>query len=361
MSRHTQVTFDGLKALGSHRRQSDEDEDWCIDFEVDELRSLSAEDKEFLVDLEVDENSEVRYDPDRWSHISNEVADGICNLCCGTGQPIVRFINSDENTVTITYPTCPHCRAAEETRKLLPAKYQWINYRSLKPTELTPVPATVQQQMIEGLRNGDLGGHSVLWSGPSRTGKTVLASALMHSMVKQYITNGFFRRYGDRRLPIYRVNADRWLAAHVAYETQSWDSGNDRLPRAEPNIDSVLKLQPNEDSIYFGPVPCPPEFPPVLVIEELDKFRPTEFKLNALFTLMNAVAEAGGMIISTSNLPTEEFRAKYPDWFYRRLTESNVDNEIRHFDFFRVLGKAKRKSSQKSQPSKLQVEFERKG
>jgi hypothetical protein len=60
-------------------------------------------------------------------------------------------------------------------------------------------------------------------------------------------------------------------------------------------------------------------------------------------TKTRPVAESGGMIISTSNLPTAEFRKKYPDWFYWRLVESNVDGQIRHIDLFKRDGKAKRR------------------
>jgi hypothetical protein len=276
---------------------------------------------------------------DKWTNegVSPRKAQSICVECLDTGYLISTVADGHGNTLTVTMDTeCCYCQAATEAKRLLPAKYQWVDYRTLKPFADLPIPVKHQQTLLDQIRSGDLDGQSILFSGPSRTGKTVLASALCHRMVEDYIKRGFYDGYRSSRLPIYRINADRWLAGHLAYDT--WDRESRRSLKPEPNIESVLMLR-DEDGCGDGE-PCPAEFPPILFLEELDKFKASEYKLDALFTVMNAVFEAGGMIVATSNLSEQELKDRFPDWFYRRLVEGR-DGTVRHRDLFRVVGKTK--------------------
>lgn len=50
---------------------------------------------------------------------------------------------------------------------------------------------------------------------------------------------------------------------------------------------------------------------PCFIVEEIDKFKPTEFKLNKFFELLNAVYEANGQVIATSNASPETLTASW--------------------------------------------------
>jgi hypothetical protein len=79
----------------------------------------------------------------------------------------------------------------------------------------------------------------------------------------------------------------------------------------------------------------------VIVVEEIEKFSITENRLNTLFAVLDAAAEAGGMIVCTSNLTEQEMQARYPDYFYSRLVRSNKDGKVRHRDYRAAMGLTK--------------------
>jgi hypothetical protein len=70
-------------------------------------------------------------------------------------------------------------------------------------------------------------------------------------------------------------------------------------------------------------------YPPVLFLEELDKFNASETTNKSLFGLLNAVRAEGGAVISTTNLTPVQLKKLLGAPLYRRVIESNVDGEER--------------------------------
>ena len=67
--------------------------------------------------------------------------------------------------------------------------------------------------------------------------------------------------------------------------------------------------------------------PPILWLEELDKFVPTENRLRNLYTLIDMVYECNGTIVSTANKSLPALRKLLGGPIYRRLTGENDDPE----------------------------------
>lgn len=89
------------------------------------------------------------------------------------GQEKHNFQDEERNTLCVTFSLYRFCRAIEELQKLLPAKC-WVDYHTLSPTDVITISETAQQPMIGKIRNGDLNGHSVLWSGLHGLGRPSL-------------------------------------------------------------------------------------------------------------------------------------------------------------------------------------------
>jgi hypothetical protein len=236
--------------------------------------------------------------------------------------------------------------------KILPPTYRWVDYRTLKPYPDIITPVALQQGLISEVRNGELDGHSILYCGPSGTGKTVLASAILTRMVHLYSSGGYVDKYdgnlrhfgGDYQYPIYRVNADHWIDEFESWKLYQFGSDTPRPPQPGINPQSVCQLLQTAKKGDWGyhppsmlPPPLPPEYPPVLILEEIDKFSPSDFKCRALEGLMNAVFEQRGMIVSTSNYTKDQLTKRFPDWFYRRLVESSGDHKRRLRDLYSML------------------------
>jgi hypothetical protein len=97
-------------------------------------------------------------------------------------------------------------------------------------------------------------------------------------------------------------------------EMEAYDSRNYKGPAVAPPDTAPYRLE--ETTHETG-------LPPILWIEELDKFRATENRLNMLYSLIDTVYEAGGTIITTTNACPDELEAHLGVPLYRRLTGIN--------------------------------------
>jgi hypothetical protein len=275
----------------------------------------------------------------------NGLGPDACHICCDTGWVCGVLADIEGNTLSYELDhACSCCPAVEEARRRLPKKFRWVNYRYLvtESEDKVPVAIAEQRKNIDSIQNGDLDGRSVCLFGPSRTGKTVLTSALLHRMVEHYLAWGFFDQYPYHELPIYRIDADEWIAQYEAHAHYQYGSSTPRPAPPELNIGNVDKLRPRDPG-RTGECDRPDDYPPVFVVEEIDKFPAREAKVNALFAVLQKVSQAGGMIVSTSNKTKEELRKSFPDHFYRRLVESNLndDDKLRTIDLFKHVVKPK--------------------
>jgi hypothetical protein len=158
----------------------------------------------------------------KWHFISNLPPPGVCPSCFDSGWTVATLLDAEGNLLVLECETvCVECVGPvglEATRDLLPNTYKWVEYKSLKPVANIPVPVDVQKRLLTDIQTGEFDGHSVAFLGPTRTGKTVAASALLGRMVHLYVRAGFFEEWGHYRLPIYRINTDEWLDEYEGME-----------------------------------------------------------------------------------------------------------------------------------------------
>lgn len=247
----------------------------------------------------------------------------------------------ENNTLTFeTGEICHPCEVRERSQHLLPPRFNWVYYGDLHPAEepeKVGISRQRQQLLIDQIKKGDLDGHSVMISGPSRAGKTVLTCALLTRMVDVYYMNVVRERAIDPKVqdfrnaaepPIFRFSANQWLTQYHEWSTHSFDSWRARPEEPQPNQRSLRR--------YWNA-----DFTPVLLLEEIDKFSVTDARINALFSVIDTVYESSGMIISTSNLTEVEIKKRLPSWFYHRLVESSKDGKIRLIDLFKIAKRTK--------------------
>ncbi len=65
------------------------------------------------------------------------------------------------------------------------------------------------------------------------------------------------------------------------------------------------------------------------MLEELDKFKPTETRINYLFRLVNAIYEQSGTIVAACNDTPDQLRTRLGDAIYRRIAGTTEEDPSR--------------------------------
>jgi hypothetical protein len=121
--------------------------------------------------------------------------------------------------------------------------------------------------------------------GPPDTGKTYILTALY----RYALSRAAKRRY-DLDVPVdsvWRISASVLLDEHVAWEFRHGKpEGSVKCPYM---LTSMI-----HSAVGHGFRPC-------LFLDEIDKIVPTEFKLKRLMQIVDAVYEAEGQVVATSN------------------------------------------------------------
>ncbi len=194
---------------------------------------------------------------------------------------------------------CP-CR---RLRAFYPAFYATVppqdrhaNLHTLKPSPQSKLALLYQAEMITGLRENASQNYALY--GPAGTSKTTFAVGLYREALWKSPRS------------TWRVNVKDLLDDHVAYS-------NDRIARKPAVTSRSLSLAQS----------------PHLFIEEIDKVAYTDFKTNTLFGLVNAVYEAKGQLVFTSNKTAADliamFHSETGEALARRISEMCVP-----LDFF---------------------------
>ncbi|MEO6981639.1 MAG: hypothetical protein ABI072_00815 [Edaphobacter sp.] len=307
----------------------------------------SSEEVELISPFSVSVDGFVSVDSDRWTVHDPDDADalivhgGTCTRCTKYGRTY--RLTRDETTWLIVMENfCPDCTPRSVARGLLPPMHRWVADAELSPDNRLETPIEVQQRRLDEILDFSLVGHSVLYSGPAGAGKSVMASALLKATCSVYIGAGFTEDHPDCALPIWRVNIPEWIDEMMTHRTRDFEASAETF-RPEPNTQSVCtftRYDPdgwrNERSELVYSETCPnhdENYPPVLFLEEVDKFRSSESTRDWLFGLLNTVMEAGGAIISTCNKTPAELEKHLGAPLYRRIVESSKDRGTRIREF----------------------------
>jgi hypothetical protein len=263
--------------------------------------------------------------------------DGFLVLRTTVGEYRVDLILDDE----CRHPICYHQSHFDASllAGAVPPSHAEHRVHSLGTWKHSPVPQEAQTKPLGMIRSSSQGLRGWVMAGPSGSSKTTYAAAAVTDMLTFRIVDGArcgsfssSHRSGEPHPPcaelgFWRVKAPKWLRDMEAYETRDFHADVHETDLTPHLIESMAT----------------PELPPILWLEELDKFNPTANRMRNLYTLIDAVYEARGTIISTTNMTLPKLREHLGDPVYRRLTGNNDDPE--HFllwDFFKLCERLKK-------------------
>lgn len=148
-----------------------------------------------------------------------------------------------------------------------------------------------QQEIIDRLRQSPT--DSWLLQGAPGTGKSHYLTALHRHAVHLSIAQRWTRGIHERS--VWRATTAELLDEHEA-----WARRNDEYSPNPPSI-TVPMIRTTAE---FGLSPC-------LFLDEIDKIAPTDHKTRTLFSLLEAVYEAEGQVVATSNMAFDELTAAW--------------------------------------------------
>jgi DNA replication protein DnaC len=170
----------------------------------------------------------------------------------------------------------------EKVDSKLPPALRQHKLDLLKPSELSRLPLSRQAEEI-----GFMKAHrdeSFFFLGPPGSSKSTFAAALFRAAIWRDALRGM----GGFQ---WRVDGNHLFETEVAYAM----ADDKQSARRDVTVEDIVLASRKK-------------FRPVLLLEEIDKRKMTEFAANVLFRLANALDEAGGQLILTTNLSKQGFR-----------------------------------------------------
>jgi hypothetical protein len=211
-------------------------------------------------------------------------------------------------------------------RRWLDTKIVPLRFRDIRLDALKPVPAPTsllplarQAEVIEILQRNPDG--SYLLCGDAGCGKTHFSMALNYHALNRWATNIYQGQHGLQH-SVFRFNTKELLDQHVDYERRE---RGDETKFPDLGVEKIKSL-----AAYGHRV--------VVIFDEVEKFNPTQFKMDQLFELVVAVADTKGQLIAISNARIGEIRemwAKYSgtaDGILRRFCGEAEGGQMIVFD-----------------------------
>ena len=229
----------------------------------------------------------------------------VCPVCQGSLEKKVLMQGKATGIVTKRSLWCD-CRPLRMFWKYwskVPLRYRDVRLHTTQPSTLVNMPLDRQAAILKIIcKNAD---NSMLLAGDAKTGKTHLMLGLyrraLESRARQWVTKP------GTEWGLWRVNTSVWLEEQVR---DSMAGRDEDVPIPDLTVRKITQ------AALKG-------VKPRLFLEEIDKFKPSEFKMNRLFEIVNAVYEADGQIVATSNTSPEqlanEWGNRYGSTILRRI------------------------------------------
>lgn len=256
----------------------------------------------------------------------------VCGLCEGRGlMPIIHVHRRTRRRVRFGYRCL--CREAMAfwgfwgDPKKVPVRYQDVRLADLQPSPKVRSPLEVQQLALDIVRKPGREEWGWFLFGPAGSGKTTIAMALYREAVMRWAKQA---ATGKTTQAVWRVSTHRlmeeYLASKNGHVIRYYDANNDL--QTDPALPPTVDERAIEAAVACG-------HKPVVILEELDKFKSTDWKNTNLFSLIDTLYEAKGRIIVTSNTSTDDLQQVlgpvYGDTIIRRITDDNPQAVI-NFD-----------------------------
>ena len=179
--------------------------------------------------------------------------------------------------------------------KAVPAHDRHINLGHLAWSDKSKLPRHVQEKVIRDVKaNPDA---SYAFFGPAGTSKSTYAVALFSDVLLKHVQDTCkipIWNVRDKMISdcVWRVSAKTVLEQFVAEATGD----------GHPIVNRAAIAQARRAG-----------YKPRLFIEEIDKVKYTDFKVNAIFELIDAIYENDGQLVFNTNLPLPKFGALFGD------------------------------------------------
>ena len=272
----------------------------------EDIQSLSDEERKYCAAREKDWET-ITVVPE----LSSEVMQAIylqqreCPLCGGRKRLGVKQRGMITGLTRVNAVRC-QCDIEEYIQhvvdQMVPKRYREIDLWTLQPSTKSQLLIEVQSEEIEFMRLH--AGESFLFAGPAGCSKTTYAIALLRESLRQHVEHMFsdafyFVPEKQRANFVWRVNGEDLFTQNQLYKTTMTNENPAPLPEVVPE-----RIKKAADR--YG---CTP----LLIIEEMDKSKLTESRMNFLFGLFDALDGVNGKHIITTNPTLDRFVAMFTE------------------------------------------------
>jgi hypothetical protein len=262
----------------------------CYDYYTPEFCSAIASEQNFQREIPI-----LPLSPETVQLVMNGET---CPQCGSTKGGEVRTPHRGLDTgIQLTMPVRCSCgivvRFRDQWNKQMRAHRRFTDVRlsAIAPYPRLALDLETQARIITAIKASRSDSYFLV--GPPNTGKSHLMTALFRHALGKWATQSWVEN--AHRLTVWRISAAQLLDEHVAWATRS--PGEGKVP---PTVQISAIHAAAEDG-----------FRPCLFLDEIDKIVPTEFKLNKLIEVIDAVYTAEGQIVATSNKGLAALIAKW--------------------------------------------------
>jgi hypothetical protein len=221
------------------------------------------------------------------------------------------------------------CRALKEFWRIftdnVPEHDLFVNLKTLQPNSKNRLPLERQQEVLDAVRSHPLGSYAFF--GPAGTGKTTVSVGLYRRALGFALKAFWQKRPHDNPTNHAWNNFGLWrVSAKTLLEDFHRESMHDKDLRTGKEIHPVVDRAKIKHIKRMG-------LTPRLFIEEIDKVRYTEFKMNALWEIFDAAYENNVQLVFNTNLMPGEFFSQFESigpskeissTFFRRVEETST-------------------------------------
>lgn len=220
----------------------------------------------------------------------------------------------------------------------MPEKYRSVRLETLKPSTVSRLSEEDQEKLYAELRaNADSG-----WAffAPAGYSKTTCSYALYRRAVHEnfklwwpqvgdyrafdYVPRDMAQGppasdwdYRRPRLYVWRKSVPDLLQQHFTLFNYAGSDDEARPPQPDITVEKI------EQAVNRG-------FKPRVFLEEIDKIKPSEFAVNQIFRIVDALDRHRGQLVVDTNLSKQQFMDIYGEPIARRIRENC---EVREYGF----------------------------
>jgi hypothetical protein len=231
----------------------------------------------------------------------HEIALGkqVCPVCAGKLNVGCRVRGAVTGVTHNSVFTCT-CRLPSVIQRwldqLVREEYRECDLKTLKPSNRSSLALSRQAEEIEILKKASADNYFFI--GPPGASKSTFATALLRESLWRNKQWGENHSFFSNPWFCWKVNAEKLFVQNMAWKT----SMTDETPAPAPDVTPEKIDRVRASGLR-----------PTLIIEELDKTKLTDSRVNFLFEIVDAMDGCKGQIIITSNRTLDRFMAMFEE------------------------------------------------